>query len=358
MFVRNAWYAAGFYDMFDENGFLSLVMLDQPVVVYRKSDGTLVALEDRCVHRRAALHQGRIEGDNVRCMYHGLLFDPGGKVLSIPGQDLVPARACVRSFPVAERGGWIWVWMGAPEKADEALIPPLFGVRDPEWMQPKSFLDYQAQYELINDNLTDLSHISYVHANSFGADLTWAERRAEVSMIDRGVRAERWLPNTPPIPPLGKAAAHSKTDQWIAVDFLVPGIFILYGETYPVGTAEHFGFKKPTGIEPLFTHYSQQAVTPTGPTTSRYFYAWGPKASCATPEEAEIMGGILQKAFLEDKTIIEQQQKNVDLDPSHPVMPIAADKGVMLFQRLMKKLMEEEEADAAPPQPVSASAAR
>lgn len=343
MFVRNAWYAAGFWDGFDENGFLSLTMLDQPVVIYRKGDGSLVALEDRCVHRRAALHQGRREGDNLRCMYHGILFSPEGKALAIPGQSTIPARACVRTFPVAERSGWIWVWMGDPARADETLIPPLHGLRNPDWRQPKNVLDYEASYTLLNDNLTDLSHLSFVHISSFGADESWAELPVNVSALERGVRATRWIPDTAPIPPLGKAAAYARTDMWFVVDYLVPGVFILTGETYPVGTAERFRYEEPTGCEPLFKHYSQQVVTPTGPKTCRYFYAWGPKSDCSTQQDAEIMGQTLQKAFLEDKRVIEQQQKIIDLDPHHPVMLISADKGVTMFQRLMSGLMKAEQ---------------
>lgn len=343
MFLRNAWYCAGYWDMLDGGAMLSLTVLDTPVVIYRKDDGNLVALDDRCVHRRAALSQGRREGDGLRCLYHGILFDQTGRAVEIPGQDFVPTKACVKRFAAVERSGWVWIWMGDHDSADEALIPPVLGLRNPDWFMPKDFLDYRADYRLINDNLTDLSHLSYVHTASFNADETWARLPTRIKPIERGVRADRWLVDTAPIPPLGEAARHPLVDQWIRVDFMVPGIFILTGASYPQGTAERCGFGEPVGQRALFEHYSQQAVTPTGAKTSRYFFAWGPSAACASEEEAEIMQQVLAVAFGEDKIVIERQQELIDIDPDHPIMPIASDKGVVLFQKLMKKLMLEEQ---------------
>src|SRR3546814_7431325 len=86
---------------------IALTMLGEPVVIYRKSNGEAVALENRCVHRLAPLSLGRVEGDNLRCMYHGMLFSDQGKALEIPGQDLIPERACIRSYPVVEISGWL-----------------------------------------------------------------------------------------------------------------------------------------------------------------------------------------------------------------------------------------------------------
>ncbi len=275
-------------------------------------------------------------------MYHGIQFPPDGKGVEIPGQDVIPPRMCVAAYPVVERSGWVWVWMGDAEKADEALIPPVHGLRNPDWRCPKDLMDYEASYTLLNDNLTDLSHLSFVHRNSFGADMTWVETHPKTFPIDRGVRFERWLLGVPPIPPLGKAAGMASCDQWVSVDYMVPGIFMLSSSIYPLGTAASCDNGPPDGIEPLFEHYSQQCVTPTGPKSLRYFFSWGPSSATSTPEEGVLMGQILHAAFLEDKEMIEAQQKIVDLDPTRQAIPLSADKGVTIFQRLMAKLMREE----------------
>lgn len=346
MYIRNAWYAAGFWDMLDETGMLSIDILGEPVVVYRRSDGALVALEGRCPHRMASLGLGRIEGDHLRCMYHGIRFNEEGKAVEIPGQDIIPARMCLRKYAVEERSGWIWVWMGDAEKADTDLIPPLYGLKNPDWRQPKNYLDYAVDYRLLNDNLTDLSHVSFVHAQSFGADTTFADTRPTSYELDRGVRYERWLRKIPPIPPLGEAANHEFVDQWLTVDYLVPGIFILYSENHVLGTADACNGEAPKDRKALFRHYSQQCVTPTGPRSLRYFFAWGPSADCSTPDEGELMGQILQRAFYEDKEMIEAQQKIIDSDPSRAVIPTSVDQSVLIFQRLMDRMIKEEQKDA------------
>src|ERR1700751_5736567 len=117
-FVRNCWYVAAWEDEISADSVLERTLLGESIVFYRASDGRVVALENRCCHRGAPLHAGRREGDSLRCPYHGMLFNAEGQCTEIPGQDRVPPRACVRSYPVAERDEMIWIWMGEPAKAD------------------------------------------------------------------------------------------------------------------------------------------------------------------------------------------------------------------------------------------------
>lgn len=146
---------------------------------------------------------GRLEGDDVRCLYHGLRFAPNGRCNEIPGlEQAIPDRACVRKFPVEERNSWVWVWMDNEARADTSLIPTSVGHGHPEYVVKSGYLDYDAYYMLINDNLTDLSHLSYVHAASFGADLQWSSVRPKIEALERGIRVSRWIPGSPPIPPL------------------------------------------------------------------------------------------------------------------------------------------------------------
>ncbi|RYD91560.1 MAG: aromatic ring-hydroxylating dioxygenase subunit alpha, partial [Sphingomonadales bacterium] len=142
--VRNAWYVAAWVQDLADGKPLAMTILDEPIVLYRTATGRVVALEDRCVHRLAPLSLGRCEGDNLRCMYHGLLFDPDGKCVEIPGQEMIPAKARVRAYPVVERHSWLWVWMGDPARADAALVPPVIGHDDPDWIMGRGSLDWAA----------------------------------------------------------------------------------------------------------------------------------------------------------------------------------------------------------------------
>src|SRR5215475_13117307 len=118
MWIANAWYVAAWSHELKAGQLLARTIIDQPLVLYRTGSGEIVALEDRCCHRFAPLSLGRLEGDDLRCMYHGLKFARDGRCIEIPGQKLIPQSACVRGYPVAQRGSWVWLWMGEPALAD------------------------------------------------------------------------------------------------------------------------------------------------------------------------------------------------------------------------------------------------
>ena len=340
--IRNCWYVAGWsHDFSREPQQRSL--LGTPLVLYRREDGALVVMDDRCVHRLAPLSLGRVEGDAIRCQYHGFKFGPNGTCVEIPGQDAIPSRACVRTYPVVEKGSWAWVWMGDPVRADPDIIPDSKSLDDPAWVLKTGQLDYDANYELINDNLLDLTHLTYVHASSFGADEAWSRNRPRVETLQHGVRSSRWIESSPPIPPLGKAAEHQRVDIWTTYDFIVPGVFLLYSALYPAGTAAACGGEAPgEGREVLFNNFTSQAVVPTGEKSSRYYFSWGPGAEFGDEAIAQIMIDVAKSAFLEDKVMIEAQQRIIDSDPSVQPMPSAADKAITIFQRMMRSRDRQE----------------
>ncbi len=96
MFLKNCWYVIAWSHEVPAEGFLARRVLDEPLLVYRTSEGKIVALADRCCHRHAPLSHGRREGDDIRCMYHGLRFAPSGRCNEIPGVLYVPPKVRVR----------------------------------------------------------------------------------------------------------------------------------------------------------------------------------------------------------------------------------------------------------------------
>jgi vanillate O-demethylase monooxygenase subunit len=273
-------------------------------------------------------------------MYHGLLFDAGGACVEIPGQDIIPPKARVASFPVVERHSWVWVWMGDPAKADPALIPPAVGFDHPDYLLGSGYLDYAAEARLINDNLLDFSHLSYVHAASFGAGPEFARSQPKVTALDRGVRFERWIVGT-----LGASMRKSAepVDSWQSYDFLLPGVLLMWSANYPAGTAERLGHQSPDPAEAIAgLNFTSQAVTPTSDTTSRYFFSWGPHRRHGDEAMRDGMMQMAALAFGEDKVMIEAQQRVIDRDPAAPIMPTAHDRGVTLFNRLVERLAREE----------------
>ena len=133
IFLKNCWYVAAWDHELIDGKQLARTILEKPVVLYKGESGRVVALEDRCCHRGAPLSMGRIEGDCMRCMYHGMKFEPSGKCIQIPGQDIIPPKLGVRSYPVVERDHLVWIWMGDPAQADPSLIVDYPPLHDPGW---------------------------------------------------------------------------------------------------------------------------------------------------------------------------------------------------------------------------------
>jgi len=344
-YVRNAWYVASWsQDLVAEKPF-AITILGEPIVLWRTAGGALNALEDRCVHRLAPLSLGRCEGERLRCMYHGLLFAADGKVVEIPGQELIPATARVRRYAVVERHSWIWIWMGDAEEADPALIPPAVGYDDPDYILGHGQLDYAAEARLINDNLLDFSHLSYVHANSFGAGPQFAQTRPEVIPLARGVRVHRWIENT-------YGASNRKSDvpidTWQSYDFLIPGVLLMWSANYPAGTAQRLNQGAPDPDEAIAgLNFTSQAVTPLTDKTARYFFSWGPHRRHGDEQMRDGMMAMAGLAFAEDKTMIEAQQRVIDMTQEPRVMPTSHDRGVTLFNRLVSKLARPAEEEAS-----------
>jgi phenylpropionate dioxygenase-like ring-hydroxylating dioxygenase large terminal subunit len=340
MWVRNAWYVAGWSQELDPGRILARTIIDQPLALYRKADGELVALEDRCCHRFAPLSMGRLEHDDLRCMYHGLKFAPDGRCVEIPGQKLIPQSACVRRYPAVERGSWMWIWMGDEALADPAAIPASIALDDPGYRMQSSQLDYAAHYLLIDDNLLDLSHLSFAHEKTLGLDMPqWAAERPRITPLERGLRVQRWLRGQP-------ARSFMKRwgdtlDLWNSYDFLFPGIFLLRTAFHPAGTAERCRLAPPEEA-PLFLRYDDQAVTPMTHRTSRYFYAAGARSTDIDPDRLGRLFAIVEAAFNEDKAIIEAQQKLIDLEPDRRMLPTSLDAGPTQFRRLVQTLLEQD----------------
>jgi len=344
MYVQNCWYVAAWNYEIKEDALFSCMIINRPLVIYRKADGSLAAFENRCCHRGAPLSMGRREGDDLRCLYHGLKFAPDGRCIEIPGQERVPANACVKTFPVVEAHSWIWVWMGDPALADPELIPPVMGL-DTRGLQSRSgHIEYETYYELINDNLLDFSHLGYVHPTSFGTSEDWAYTRPKITRLPRGLRIERWVTNQP--------SAHGveapNVDIWNRYDFLLPGIVIMDSHAVVVGGAQRNDMGPPDleKTPALFTQYSCQAVTPVSDNRSRYSY------SVLMPDHLAGNGildgfwaGTLQ-AFEEDRIIIEAQARINRLDPDRPLVATSFDGALGQFRWLIDKMVKEERAQA------------
>ena len=339
-YVRNAWYVGGWCPDLPTDKLTATQILGEPIVLWRTGQ-KVVALADRCVHRLAPLSLGRCEADRLRCMYHGLLYDTEGQCVQIPGQDVIPRGARVRSYPVIERHSWIWVWMGDPQRADAALIPPAIGLDHPDWILGRGQLDYQAEACHINDNLLDFSHLTYVHANSFGAG-TELPGYVPTSLAERGVRFDRWITGTSG--PVGRRTDELHADNWSTYDFLIPGVLLMWSGSFKLGTAVASHYERPDYAQALRgVTFTSQAVTPLADRSARYFFSWGPHRQHGDEALRDYLMTLAAQAFGEDKVMIEAQQRVIDQTVDPAVMPTAHDRGVTIFNSLVKRLAREDE---------------
>jgi vanillate O-demethylase monooxygenase subunit len=339
-YVRNTWYVASWTHDLKPATPLGVHILGEPIVLWRNSSGVITALEDRCVHRLAPLSLGRCEGEKLRCPYHGLLYDRAGNVVEIPGQAVIPPHAKVRNYPVVERHSWVWIWMGDAASADPSLIPPAVGLDHPDYILGHGQLDYAAEARLINDNLLDFSHLSFVHARSFGSSETWAREQPLITPLARGVRFERWLAGEKGVP--GQVLS-KPVNRYVRYDFLVPGVLLMAGGSFSEGTPQGLGDDAPdlTKVGEGVT-VTCQAVTPTSDKRSRYFFSWGPHRNHGDAALRDRLMGIAEMAFGEDRTIIEAQQRVIDATREPQIMPTGADRGITMFNRLVARLVREE----------------
>lgn len=349
-YVRNAWYVAHWSHELKRADPYAIRILNEPIVIWRLADGTVAAIEDRCVHRHAPLSLGRCEADHLRCMYHGFLYDAAGRVVQIPGQEQIPGHANVKRYPVIERHGWIWVWMG-DRPAEDSLLPDMIGFNDENFFLGHDRLDYDAEARLINDNLLDFSHLPYVHAASFQATDLWVRIKPKVTALERGVRIDRWLPGDL------DTITGDRIDRWERYDFLLPGILILESANFHPGDAESFRHERPDMARCKDGWMlANQAITPMTDRTARYWYFTGPHRASGDEAYRDILVEFTNRAFAEDKRMIEAQQRIIDLKPDAPILPTALDRASLIYNRLVARTVRAE-SEALPSRVSSASEA-
>ena len=339
-FLMNSWYVAAWDHELIDGKLLARMILEKPILLYKGESGKVVALDNRCAHRGAKLSNGRLEGDAVRCMYHGLKYDPSGRCVQIPGQDVVPAKLGVRSYPVLERDHLVWIWIGDPAKADPALILDFPYLREPGWRGLPGYLHYKANYLLIVDNLSDFAHLAFVHAKTLGGSEEYAFKTKPVAIerLERGFRVERWHMNADP-PPFHRKVVRNvgRVDRRNVGTMHVPGVFFLESVFAPAGSGAERG-----NLEGAKQYRNCQFFTPETRRTTHFFWNYLHDYDLHDPTIALSLYHSMVEGFMEDKAIIEGQQEVLDADPGFQMHGIAADAPLAHFRRTLDKLIEAE----------------
>ncbi len=345
-FIQNAWYVAAWDHEIGPDALFPRTLLGKPLLFYRKADGAVVAMDDRCCHRAAPLSIGRKEGDCVRCLYHGLKFDPTGACVEMPGQERVPPMARVRSYPVVERDRFVWIWMGDPEQADPSTILSFFWHASPEWAMKPGYIHYQAHVQLVVDNLLDFTHLAWVHPTTLGTDSA-ADLKPVIERSTDGlgtITISRWYLNDD-MPNLHKRVAkfEGKVDRWQIYQWSPPALLRMDAGSAPTGTGAQEGKRVPEAVQ--FRHTSIQ--TPETDTTSHYWFCQARNFALDDEQMTEnIFQGVVE-AFEEDRSMIEAQQKIISMVPDRPMIPIGADSGLNQARWLIDRALKAEQGEAA-----------
>jgi vanillate O-demethylase monooxygenase subunit len=342
MFVRNAWYVAA-WDHELSRSMLRRIVLEEPVVLFRTTDGKAVALEDRCCHRQAPLSMGRLAGDVVTCPYHGLQFDATGRCIKVPSQEKIPPGARVRSYPVVEKNHWIWIWTGDPAKADPALIEDFHWLDDPAWRFGGSYLHVDGNYLLVVENLLDTTHLPFLHPNTLGTD-SFARSEFEVKREGDRITIARYLMDDLPAPfhqQMGGFPDGMKVDRWQITHYGPPAFVKLDVGSAPVGTPVRKG-ERGRGVN----MWNLNAITPETGKTAHYFFAQAYNFKLDEGWVSDTLRTQIHDIFLEDMAIIRAQQQNMDLGASQ-VQNLAQDRAWVAMRQIVQRLIQEEQQRAA-----------
>lgn len=309
-------------------------MLDENVVLFHGASGNIGALEDICPHRMAALSMGAVDGDNLRCGYHGLLFDCDGRCVEIPGQINIPRPAHARRYPLVEKWKVAWVWMGELDKADPDLIPDWFWLDHPDWDFCKGTITYDCNYALIVDNLIDLSHTTFTHKGTIGTDDV-ATTPILSQRRNGSVYVERVMKQTDPSPFYRKASGFTdKVDRWQKITYTPPGDMIIDAGAVPAGVND-----QSRGIDTRIIGY----LTPETQTSVFHFCAFARDFArdfaFDDPSMSDLIASQIEITFNEDKAILDGQQRNIGANPGRNLLDNNADAGVVLCRKLLDEAL-------------------
>ena len=323
MLIRNDWYIAAWAHEVQGAKPLARTICNDKIVLFRDANGKAAALEDRCAHRGAPLSCGEMIPEGLQCGYHGLVFNGSGKCVYIPGQDSIPPRASVKSYPLVEQDEFLWIWTGDPAKADPATIVPYPWNNDHKnWPHKPEHYHVECNFMLLVDNLMDLTHLGYT---------------------SNGVKYTRWMLGSVPPPTYVKAVGFKGlVDRWQEFEFHAPGAIHQWSGATDVGTGAYEG-KRDGGFSLRLYH----GITPETERTSHYFWTGANGYRQDDPSATEQLWQELATAFKQDLTIVAAQQATLDHYKSVSYVDIKADGARVHARRVLERRLAEEHGQPA-----------
>ena len=346
-YATNLWYAALWAEDLTEGALQSRTICEQPIVFFRDPRGEPVALEDRCAHRFIPLSMGQLcdGAASVECPYHGLRFGTDGAcVLNPHGSGRIPATLAIRAYPVAERHTMLWIWMGTDEPDTDRI--PDFSYLDPGApgvLSKRDSMEMNVDYQLVIDNLLDLSHASFLHRGVLG-DPSTLDCEIDIDSTDTSVTVTRTRADVAPAKLFDLMFRNDgeRVDTWSIMRWDAPSCLRHEAGICPTGG------DRQEGITVIGTHL----VTPSSKGKCTYHVAAVRIGESAGSDDADIseqLSTLRRHAFDEqDRPILEAQQRAYDLaggpDSLRPVM-LSIDVAPLRARRVLAKIIGNESMD-------------
>lgn len=334
--IRNAWYVAARSDEITRKLF-SRRILGRSVLLFRREDGTPVALQNRCCHRSFPLEHGKLDGDVLQCGYHGFRYDCTGKCVGVPSQPRPPENIYLRRYRLIERKPFVWIWGGEYGTADESLLPHPDWLGHPDWDIYIGFLKIRGSYVHMHENLLDLSHLSFLHETTFGTP-EYARAPIEVTVAEPNFEVWRHVECVLPgiyARPLGWEGQRALRSS--GAQFVAPGLHVNTGFLKNLGLP-------PERQQPQPTIKVAQLITPETQDSIHYYFAGCRNFARNDPEIDAFMLKAQTAAFNEDLFAIEnvaalqRQESGEDFFE----IDVAADRAGVAMRRYLKKLVDAE----------------
>jgi phenylpropionate dioxygenase-like ring-hydroxylating dioxygenase large terminal subunit len=321
-------------------------ILGEPIVFYRTEEsGEVVALADRCVHRRYPLTRGRLEGDTVVCGYHGFTYDTAGACVFVPGQQRIPRTARVPAYPVVEQDVLVWVWIGDPGLADTARIPRARHLADPGWRTVRGMEPIDCDHGLLVDNLLDLSHETYLHGGYIGTpEVAATPIITEVDESAGVVRVSRHMDDTEcPSFYARSTGIEGRVTRWQDIEYHAPCLYLLHSRIAPVGV-----LPGPDGDDAAACHVE---ITITPSTGTHVYDFWAVSRDFAQDDEevTDFLRESHRTVVLQDVEALDVLQRAIDDEPgAYRELSINIDTGGLAARRILARLAAEGSDESAP----------
>jgi phenylpropionate dioxygenase-like ring-hydroxylating dioxygenase large terminal subunit len=307
-------------------------LLGGQVLLYRRRDGGVVALDDRCAHRALPLSMGRLVDDHVVCRYHGFTYDGTGACVRVPSQEHVPYGAGVLSHPVREEGGLVWIWPGDPRRARTADPPRAPWLADAAWSVLGGTRTVPAGYLLLHENALDRTHFAYVHPDTSHRGYLEGPPPLEIEVTETSVSYARTFPKAPLA--TWQSAATGLPPDTLCVQH-ESGVF--------VSPALHVDHMRIEADGAVFRTAFVRAFTPVEPGVTRVHWWAARDYALGDPVVDETVRRIHERTMEEDEPLLEAIQRTLDRDGAGRQVNAAADAASVRAQQIVRRLIAEEQ---------------